>query len=193
MKNRFYTILIFMMIPVMGYSVNIGVETGMSYFQYAEVSTNNKDDLFKVTSILAGLTIGNDKFNNFIGVQVPLSLKFEDALGEDDNNYVSDFVYFGLNNKSSYNVFESVFGNLDALISLNYFIFRDHFDTSSTEYDFFTIGPGIGYKKIFNHNYLWDFFIGGEATVNFPMFMRTDREFLWSYSLYLNLGLRYRR
>lgn len=191
MVNRYFSVMLFLLISVYGFSLSIGVEGGVSYFEYAEVSSNNKDDLFKITAITGGISIGDDRLANFLGVQVPLNLYFEDALGADDKNYIYDFVYFGINDKLSYTFLDMKFYKVKFLISANYFILRDHIDMEITEYDFLTIGPGLGLDLNFKLGENLKFYLNGETTLNFPLFFRWDKKFLWSYSGYINTGFLY--
>lgn len=191
MRNRIIGILFFVLTSTYGYSLSISFEGGISYFEYAEVSTNNKDDLFKLKSVTGGISIGSGKVKNFIGVQVPYQLQFEDALGSDDKNYIYDFVYFGFNDKLLYSVWDGDHHDLNFLISVNYFMLRDHYDIEDTDYDFLTIGPGLGLDLEFN---LWDslkLYIKGETSMNFPLYFRWEKDFLWSYSTYINAGFLY--
>lgn len=191
MVNKFCSFILFLLISVSGYSLSMGVDGGISYFEYAEVSTNNKDDLFKITAVTGGLSLEEGRFSNFLGVQIPLNLYFEDALGADEKNYIYDFVYFGISEKFAYTVLDGNNIDLNFLISVNYFLLRDHYDMDVTEYDFLTAGPGVGVKLLFNPWSFLKIYLNSEVSFNFPLFFRWDRNFLWSYSGYINAGILY--
>lgn len=182
------------------HSVEIGLEGGVSTFNYSEVGINNKDDLYNIKSSIVGLTFRNSlstfDLKTSMRAQVPFDLTFTDALGTDDTNYLNTLLYFGGNFQLSvlYNLYQNQHTNLSLgpLVNYDYFYFEDFIVGLDDKYIFSILGIGLSmnYLYLLKGNLFFD--INGSWNYNFLEIGERVGTLKWSNNLIISSGLVYR-
>lgn len=199
-KRRFLILFLILSLFNRLYSADIGTDGGVSFYNFAEVGVNNKDDLYTIKSILGGISY-RDKISFFelktsLRVQVPFNLTFTDALGVDEYNYLSTLLYFGGNFQIAlqYQLIEDE--KVDLLIgpvlSYDYFYLRDYvIGKTDVEYIFSSLGIGLCQDLLYKMNS--DLSVSFTTSYVYNGLPIGDRvgEFLWSNNLLITLGLIY--
>ncbi|MGL1891106.1 MAG: hypothetical protein OCD02_05730 [Spirochaetaceae bacterium] len=175
-------------------SLEVGIEGGYSYFEYAEVGPNNKDDLYSIKSGLVGLFIKKDIFDleliTSIKAQLPFDLIFTDALGTDETNYLDSLYYYGLNAQLGF-LCPIKLNNLiispGILLNYDYFYFKESLSEPYTEYSFSILGIGGElnlYLPLEQNIYLG---IKSSGVLNLLPLNERSGDLLWSYNILTTL------
>ncbi len=151
-------ILIILINITLCFSLEVGFTGGVSTLNYAELGSNNKDDLYTFNSTLFGVdtSLDFDKIfiKNSIKTEVPYNLSLTDSFGKDDDNYLINLIYFGGNLQLGIGYkllsINSFFVKSLVLVNLDYIYLRDNLPGHYDEYTYFVLGPGLeidaGYK-----------------------------------------------
>lgn len=181
------------------YSFDIGLEAGVSYFNYAEVGVNNKDDLYTMRSSLVGFTFKKSlsifELKTSLRAQVPFDLTFTDAFGEDDTNYLDTLIYFGGNLQLSllYPILQigSSCFYIGPLINYDYFYFEDFIVGRDDKYIYSVVGIGICLDYLYHLTSNFSISLTGSYNYNILDTWTRDGTINWSNNLLLSSGLVY--
>ncbi len=197
--KRFYIFTVLLLVSSYIYSLEIGLESGASFFSYAEVSENNKDDLYQINSGLIGVVASQDI--SFVDVllsvkaQLPYELTFTDAFGTDDFNYLEGLYYYGLNSQLgvSYPIINNKMNlSVGLLFNHDYFYFEDQSKTSDNVYVFSVIGNAIRLNFAAPITSKLEVGINGAGAVNYLPVGDRAGQLKWSYNILVNAFLMYK-
>lgn len=180
------------------YALDIGLDAGVSSFNYAEVGPNNKDDLYTISSSLVGVNVIADlslfKLKSSLRTQVPFSLRFSDALGGDDTNYLEMLLFFGGHLQFSllYPFIDNRFSILAGpLLHYDFFYFEDYMNGMDSKYFYSVIGGGLCLDLRFTITSCFSFTLCGTGVYDFlPTGVREGR-LLWATNVMVTTGLIY--
>ncbi len=150
--KRLIILIVFISFSLINISaLDLGVEGGISTFNYCELSENLKEDLYTFNSGIAGIKAKQklSKFElvGFIGAQLPFEALFTDLYGQDTTNYLISFFYFGINSKIGlyYPIIDKgVKLSVGIFINYDFFYLKNmSFDLFGDEVIFSVLGNGI--------------------------------------------------
>ncbi len=182
------------------HSADIGLEGGASYFNYAEVGINNKDDLYTIKSSLVGLTfrisLSEMYLKTSLRTQVPFDLIFTDALGTDESDYLETLLFFGGNFQLSllYPLFENNIFDLyiGPLVNYDYFYFKDFVVGMDDKYYFSVLGAGACIEFLYHLNKSLSLNITSSWNFNFLEIGDRVGTINWSNNLLVSSGVVYK-
>lgn len=190
-KNLVLTYFLLLLSSLL-FSFDIGLEAGTSSFNYLELGINNKEDLYNISSSLIGITVRNS-FSNFdskisLKTQVPYNLKFKDALGSDDFNYLETLIYFGGNLQLTllYPLTSNIYWG--PLINYDFFYFEDYVIGRDDIYIYSILGAGVNLEYLYKFNKYLSFNVSGSFSYNFLALGSRVGDLKWSNNLNIGTG-----
>lgn len=171
-------------------SYDLGLKAYGFNLTLVETGEYKKDNLYTFQGIILGpayyYDIGNFQLYNFLGYQHPNKIVFEDALGEDPNNYIWNKFYWGVKNNlgvaydlsfKHFKVRPALFFNFD-------YIYMKGLE-SKEEFIFSYIGNGLSLDLAYVYNSKVSIGATGGFAYNYLDLSGRDTELIYSYSWYI--------
>ena len=190
-------ILILFLFSTTLFGLDLSVIGLRSSFRYAENSSNNKDDLYLITSFGGGVEISQKVSVVELSIssmaQIPTEITIEDAFGASSENYLYGLSYWGV--KTVIGVDYPIKLSKGIAIKLGCLVVHDYFSFTALDdgehFQFGTIGGGLslGLEIPLTDRFAFNFSFIGETS---PVVVSTrDGNSLWSYSFYGTTGFTY--
>lgn len=200
--SRFYLVLGVLYFSIFNiFSLDLGLTGGVANLTYAEVSEDNKDDLYEIKSVLYGIDFVKSispsiDITGAIMAQVPYSLRFTDALGTDDYNYLMNLIFFGGNFRTGvlfpYRVHPRFVISPGFFLNYDLLYFKDAVIGENDSYIFSIFGTGLELNIKYRMTERFWLVARENAALNFLPLGNRPGKLKWSYNLMFTAGISYR-